>query len=160
MPAITRQGDSDTGHDKCPGTPLSGGSPNVNINGKAAGRVGDSYVPHGCDIHVPHSGTIASGASHVFINGKAAGRVGDPVSCGGSVATGSPNVFIGNGGGGSLTVDGQNVSAFDFKCNCVSDVISSSPLLTEHDEVILSTPDICKNMADISNGFDSEAWGV
>ena len=35
MPAITRQGDSDTGHDACPGTPLSGGSPNVNINGNA-----------------------------------------------------------------------------------------------------------------------------
>ena len=96
MPAITRQGDSDTGHDACPGTPLSGGSPNVNINGKAAGRVGDSYVPHGCDIHAPHSGVIASGSATVFINGKSAGRVGDPVSCGGTVAQGSNNVIVGN----------------------------------------------------------------
>ena len=159
MPAVTRVGDNNTGHDACPPTALSSGSPNVNINGIPAGRVGDPYIPHGCPAHVPHVGNIASGAPHVFINGKAAGRIGDPVSCGGSVAVGSPNVNIGNGGGGSLTVDGQNVSAFDFKCNCVSDVISSSPLLTEHDEVILSTPDICKNMADISNGFDSKAWG-
>nr|DAL27908.1 MAG TPA_asm: Baseplate wedge protein [Caudoviricetes sp.] len=38
---------------------------------------------------------IASGSASVFINGKAAGRVGDPVSCGGTVAEGSSNVFIG-----------------------------------------------------------------
>ena len=158
MPAVTRVGDNNTGHDACPPTALSSGSPNVNVNGIPVGCVGDPYNPHGCPAHVPHVGNIAAGAPHVFINGKAAGRIGDPVSCGGSVAVGSPNVNIGNGGGGSLTVNGQSVSALDFKCNCVSDVISSSPLLTEHDEVILSTPDICRNMADNSVGFDSEAW--
>ena len=31
----------------------------------------------------------------VFINGKQAGRIGDPVSCGGEVAEGSGDVFIG-----------------------------------------------------------------
>jgi uncharacterized Zn-binding protein involved in type VI secretion len=149
MPAITRQGDSDTGHDACPGTPLSRGSPNVNINGKAAGRVGDSYVPHGCDIHAPHSGVIASGSATVFINGKAAGRVGDLVSCGGSVATGSPNVFIGNGGGEATS-------------NCVK----SSVLKTlswedanEIDRTILSLPEIAKNMANKSeSGLDEIGW--
>jgi len=35
------------------------------------------------------------GSSSVYINGKAAGRIGDPVSCGGTVAEGSSNVFIG-----------------------------------------------------------------
>ncbi|MFR8056962.1 MAG: PAAR domain-containing protein [Dialister invisus] len=35
------------------------------------------------------------GVLRVFINGKPAGRIGDPVSCGGAVAEGSSNVFIG-----------------------------------------------------------------
>lgn len=99
MPAVTRVGDTNTGHDLCPPTALSSGSPDVFINGKPAGRVGDPYVAHGCLVHAPHSGTIASGAPHVFINGKAAGRVGDPVSCGGSVAQGSSDVVIGDEGG-------------------------------------------------------------
>lgn len=95
MPAATRQGDQDTGHDACPPRGLSGHSHNVFINDRGAGRVGDDYPPHGCPVHPPHSGVIASGSSTVFINGIPAGRIGDPVSCGGSVAEGSPNVFIG-----------------------------------------------------------------
>lgn len=95
MSSATRLGDNDTGHDACAPTALATGSPNVFINGRAAGRVGDSYVPHGCINHPSHSGTIASGSASVFINGKAAGRVSDPVSCGGTVAEGSSNVFIG-----------------------------------------------------------------
>lgn len=95
MPAQTRVGDNDTGHDACPPTALATGSPNVFINGIPAGRVGDSYITHGCANHPSHVGTISDGSSSVFINGIAAGRVGDPVSCGGSVAAGSPNVFVG-----------------------------------------------------------------
>lgn len=95
MPKATRMGDMDTGHDSCPPTALVTASENVFINGKGAGRMGDTYAPHGCDIHPTHAGAIASGSSTVFINGKAAGRIGDAVSCGGSVAEGSPNVFIG-----------------------------------------------------------------
>ena len=95
MPAATRLGDLDTGHDACGPTALNTASGNVIINGKGAGRVRDSYVAHGCVVHPSHSGVIASGSSSVFINGRAAGRIGDPVSCGGSVAQGSGNVFIG-----------------------------------------------------------------
>lgn len=95
MSNATRLGDMDTGHDACAPTALISASNNVIINGKGAGRVGDSYAPHGCIAHPSHSGNIASGSSSVFINGKAAGRIGDPVSCGGSVAEGSGNVFIG-----------------------------------------------------------------
>lgn len=95
MPAVTRLGDKDTGHDACPPRGLAGASPNVFINGSAAGRVGDSYAAHGCKDHAAHSGVIAAGSSTVFINGKPAGRIGDSVSCGGSVAEGSGNVFIG-----------------------------------------------------------------
>ena len=95
MPAATREGDNDTGHDACPPRGLAGHSPNVIINGKGAGRVGDNYPPHSCPTHPPHAGVIAQGSTTVFINDKPAGRIGDPVSCGGSVAQGSPNVFIG-----------------------------------------------------------------
>lgn len=95
MPSATRQGDKDTGHDACPPRGLSGHSPDVYINGKGAGRVGDDYPPHSCPAHPPHTGVIAKGSSTVYINGRQAGRIGDPVSCGGSVAEGSPNVIIG-----------------------------------------------------------------
>lgn len=95
MPAATRKGDNDTGHDACPPRGLSSHSPDVYINGIPAGRVGDTYPAHGCPLHSPHSGAIAKGSSTVFINGIPAGRVGDPVTCGGAVAEGSKNVFIG-----------------------------------------------------------------
>lgn len=95
MPAAHRLGDNDTGHDACPPTALVSASADVFVNGKGAGRVGDSYAPHGCVVHAPHSGQVAAGSATVYINGKAAARVGDPVSCGGSVAEGSGDVFIG-----------------------------------------------------------------
>ena len=91
----TRLGDCDSGHDNCPPRPLNSASPNVFINGKKAGRTGDSYPAHGCDIHPPHTGVIASGSDTVYINGKRAARIGDAVSCGGNVAEGSPDVDIG-----------------------------------------------------------------
>ena len=53
MPAATRKGDNCTGHDACPSVPLVEGSPNVFINGRSAGRLGDHYASHGC---VTHSG--------------------------------------------------------------------------------------------------------
>ena len=95
MPAITRLGDLDTGHDACPPTALNGASPNVFTNGKGTGRVGDPYVPHGCPAHPTHTAHIADGSGTVFVNGIKVGRIGDPVDCGGSVAQGSGNVFAG-----------------------------------------------------------------
>ena len=91
----TRLGDTDTGHDACPGTVLVSSSTNVIINGKGAGRVGDSYAPHGCIVHPSHTAHINSGSRTVFINGRPAARVGDSIDCGGSVAVGSPDVIIG-----------------------------------------------------------------
>ena len=95
MSNATRLRDMDTGHDSCPPTALVSASPDVFINGKGAGRIGDSYAPHGCIDHSTHSGKISSGSGSVWINGKPAARIGDTVSCGGSVMEGSPNVFIG-----------------------------------------------------------------
>lgn len=95
MPAATRQGDNCTGHDACAPTPLAEGSPNVFINGKPAGRVGDHYASHGCIVHSSHQDVITTGSSTVFINGRPAARIGDAVSIGGAVQDGSGNVFIG-----------------------------------------------------------------
>lgn len=95
MSNATRLGDKSTGHDSCISVPLVTASNNVFINGKGAGRMGDTYASHSCSVHSPHAGSISSGSGTVFINGQAAARVGDSVSCGGSVAEGSSNVWIG-----------------------------------------------------------------
>ncbi|MFQ9572156.1 MAG: hypothetical protein ACLRZN_08210 [Dialister invisus] len=71
MSKATRVGDLNTGHDNCPPVSLVTGSPNVFINRRAAGRVGDSYAPHGCHVHPSH-GQDSKGSS-VFINGKPQG---------------------------------------------------------------------------------------
>ena len=89
MPAATRKGDQCTGHDACPP------SPDVNINKRGAGRVGDHYSTHGCVTHPGHQDVIAAGSATVFINGKPAARTGDAVSIGGTVQDGSDNVRIG-----------------------------------------------------------------
>ena len=95
MPAATRLNDNSTGHDVCPPVPLVEGSPNVIINGRPAGRLGDHYASHGCVIHPGHQDVIAAGSSKVVINGRPAARVGDAVSIGGAVQNGSGNVIIG-----------------------------------------------------------------
>ncbi len=95
MPAATRRNDNCTGHDSCPPVPLVEFSPDVNVNGLGAGRVGDHYASHGCVVHPGHQDVIASGSGTVNINGRPAARVGDFVSIGGSVQDGSGNVFIG-----------------------------------------------------------------
>jgi len=70
-------------------------SPDVNVNKRGAGRVGDHYSTHGCVTHPGHQDVIAAGSSTVFINGKPAARTGDAVSIGGTVQDGSDNVRIG-----------------------------------------------------------------
>lgn len=90
-----RLGDNCTGHDACPPRPIVEASPNVFINGKRAARLGDMLAAHGCPIHPSHTGYISTGSATVFINGKKAARIGDAVSCGGAIAEGSSNVFVG-----------------------------------------------------------------
>lgn len=92
--AVTRLGDMDTGHAGFPPRPSTSASPNVFVNGLGVHRVGDTWGSH-CDPNSCHTGTLAAGSPTVFANGLAIGRVGDPVSCGGTVDTGSGNVFSG-----------------------------------------------------------------
>lgn len=93
MPAVTRIGDATQGHCFHPFTLLSG-SPSVFVNGRAIGTVGGVYPTHKCKKK-RHSGLLSGGSATVFANGRAVSRIGDSVSCGDTVAQGSPTVFAG-----------------------------------------------------------------
>lgn len=95
MPPVTRLGDVCTGHGCFPPRPSISASSNVFANGIPVLRVGDAYAPHGCISCSTHPGNLSSGSSTVYVNGIPVGRVGDSVTCGSSVASGSPDVIIG-----------------------------------------------------------------
>ena len=96
MPAVTRLGDSCTGHGCWPPRPSTGASPNVYANGIAVLRQGDAWAAHTCpSIPETHASALAAGSSTVYVNGKQIGRIGDPVACGSVVASGSGDVFAG-----------------------------------------------------------------
>ncbi|WP_454255183.1 PAAR domain-containing protein [Pseudomonas sp. Marseille-Q8238] len=96
MAAVTRLGDTCTGHGCWPPRPSSSASPDVFVNGRAAHRQGDEWAAHTCpSIPETHASTLAAGSSTVRVNGLPLGRTGDPVACGSRVAEGSPNVFAG-----------------------------------------------------------------
>ena len=105
MPGQSRLGDQSQvpsdGHG-CPGCahacvgPATSGSGNVNVNGKAAVRVGDNGVHAGCCG--PNTWVATAGSGTVFINGKAAHRLGDAdAHCGGNgkMIEGSGDVIVG-----------------------------------------------------------------
>ena len=95
MAAVARLGDRCTGHGDFPARANVSASTDVLINGKGAHRQGDAWSSHCNPIPVCHGSTLSGGCSTVFVNGKPLGRVGDSVACGGSVASGSPDVFAG-----------------------------------------------------------------
>src|SRR5689334_20842462 len=104
-PAQSRLGDSSqipADAHGCPGCPhpavgpAINGSPDVNVNGRPALRVGDNGVHAACCG--PNMWTAAAGSGTVNINGKAAHRLNDAdTHCGGSgkMVEGSGNVFTG-----------------------------------------------------------------
>jgi len=96
MPAVTRQGiDNSAGH--CyPPRPPSAGSDNVFTNGIPTVRVGDSYPAHTCGTST-HGGAASAGSATVIVNGKPVHRIGDAIDCGDVSASGSDNVFAGDG---------------------------------------------------------------
>lgn len=94
MPAVSRLGDTCTGHGCFPARPNLAGSPSVFVNGQAAHRLGDAWVPHTCGNNT-HAGETVGGSASVYVNGKPLARIGDDVSCGSGLAAGSANVFAG-----------------------------------------------------------------
>ena len=94
MPAISRKGDTCTGHGCFPPRASTEGSGDVFVNGTGVHRQGDKWAAHTCGENT-HDGACSSGSSSVYANGKAVARVGDDISCGSAVAVGSPDVFAG-----------------------------------------------------------------
>ena len=105
MPAQSRLGDKSQvpadahGCPACPHScigPAVAGSPNVNVNGKPALRVGDPGVHAACCG--PNTWTATIGSCTVFINKKPAHRLNDmDTHCGGvgKMVEGSPDVITG-----------------------------------------------------------------
>jgi uncharacterized Zn-binding protein involved in type VI secretion len=95
MPAVARLGDTSNGHGSFPSTRSIEASPNVFFNGKAALRQGDGWATHCNSAREPscHTPSSSGGSRKVFINGKPLMRVGDSLSCGDTIANGSPNIF-------------------------------------------------------------------
>ena len=97
VPPVARVGDRTS----CPnaghvGGVIVEGSPNVSANDRPVARVGDK-IACGCGT----TDTITTGASKVRANDRPVARVGSRTAHGGTVVTGSPNVFAGDGGPGS-----------------------------------------------------------
>lgn len=94
MPAVTRLGDTCTGHGCFGPRANDSASGDVFVNGVGAHRQGDHWVTHSCG-NSAHDAALASGSSSVYVNGKQLCRIGDPVACGSAAAVGSGNVFAG-----------------------------------------------------------------
>jgi len=92
MTAISRLGDTSTGHASFPPKNNIEASNNVFINGKGVHGLGDAWNVH-CDPDSCHDSVTSEGSPNVFVNGKAVGRIGDELSCGDVIAQGSENVF-------------------------------------------------------------------
>ena len=90
MAKAARKGDLGSEHDGFPASKAIEGSPDIEIDGKPAVRVGDAFEAH------PHARHLKEGSSSVLFNGKKAGRIGDAIDCGGKVQEGSPGVTIGD----------------------------------------------------------------
>lgn len=120
MPPAHRKSDIGSGHGcHFPPSVAIGGSPDVFVNGQPLMRVGDTYETHTCTAgHAgPHGRALADGSISVFINGKPAGRIGDPIDCGGTAATGSPDVSIGDKiAAGSGSNGGATRKPFQEQC--------------------------------------------
>lgn len=85
-----------TGHETWPARVTSEGSPNVFVNGKGVHRLGDGWPVHCNSLGECHAGTTSKASTTVLVNGRGVARVGDSISCGGSIATGSSNVLVGD----------------------------------------------------------------
>lgn len=89
MPAVSRQGDTDTG-----GGVMQSGTPSVLVNGKQCGVTGKAVSGHG---RGPHSApSVQQGSSSVFAEGKPVTYVGATDSCGHTRSQGSPDVYVGS----------------------------------------------------------------
>lgn len=98
MPKVTRQEDNTTGHGCFVPRPGSAqASSDVFAEQSPIVRVGDAYPAHICpSIPAVHGGSLSSGSPNVFVNDRAMGRTGDSISCGDRTSQGANTVFANN----------------------------------------------------------------
>jgi uncharacterized Zn-binding protein involved in type VI secretion len=69
----------------------------VFVNSIAAHCAGHAWAAHTCPpIPETHASVLAAGWPTVTAEGRTLGYIGAPVACDSSVASGSPNVFVGS----------------------------------------------------------------
>ncbi|HHH29582.1 MAG TPA: hypothetical protein ENK57_14720 [Polyangiaceae bacterium] len=96
MPRVSTKVDVCSGHDACPSRPFSSWSPDTEVENIPVTREGDSFQPHGCAVHPPHSAVVSAGSPTVEVNGRRVAYVGASVSCPSPiVATGRSTVTVG-----------------------------------------------------------------
>lgn len=123
MSGAGRLADIGSGHGCFAPSPVIEGSEDVFTNSRPALRKGDAVLPHSCGRSPGHKREVSAGSASVNINNRPAARIGDAISCGGSVATGSSDVFIGDDTWGTGT--GKAITRARF-------VLSQVPGSTEH----------------------------
>jgi uncharacterized Zn-binding protein involved in type VI secretion len=94
MPAVCRLGDISTGHGCFPPRPNTSARSTVFADGIPVHCKGDSWATHNCG-NSSHDGVLIGASSSASAEGKGLGRTGDAISCGDTVAEGSPTVFSG-----------------------------------------------------------------
>jgi len=99
MPALSRLGDTSTGHGCFPPTVLvTTPVTKTFVNGIRPSVVNSScqHAIHCCgDVcHAGSSRSPSSGALKTYIEGLRAARIGDPIACGDTIGQGSPNTFV------------------------------------------------------------------
>lgn len=99
MPAPALESQLSTGHGCWPPTQAVGPyTVKSFFNGKVIQLLGHTkYSSHACGTVVhPTDGRIVSSASPTFyLEGKRVARIADSISCGDTIAEGSPNAFLG-----------------------------------------------------------------
>lgn len=93
MPKVAIIGSLTMGACSSPPTVIRNGSKNVFIEGVGAGYVGSGIIPHKrSGSKRVHNGSVASGSPNVFVNGIPLARIGDHISCGDKIAKGASTV--------------------------------------------------------------------
>jgi uncharacterized Zn-binding protein involved in type VI secretion len=69
-------------------------SPPVYTNTGITSTIGDLIAPHSPFVGAHLSAIIVVGSTTVFANGKAVAYLGSLCSCGHTVSSGSPNVYV------------------------------------------------------------------
>jgi uncharacterized Zn-binding protein involved in type VI secretion len=99
MPAVSRVGDTSTGHGCFPPTTMTS-SPvqKTFINGSKPGVVDSTckFSAHSCGTttHPDGARTPTAGTSKTKIEGYSVARIADPLGCGDIIGEGSPNTFM------------------------------------------------------------------